>query len=100
MNKRWIKSRHLCPPGRAFTLIELMVVVAIIAFLASIAIPRYFSYYAKAQQVEAAMILALMVTRKLPSSIPTDFIFPEHKRAFITLPENWVHHPTSLEGVL
>jgi len=47
---------------KAFTLIELMIVVAIIAFLASIAIPRYFKYYAKAQQAEVSMILASLHT--------------------------------------
>jgi len=47
---------------QAFTLIELMVVVAIIAFLSSIAIPRYFRYYAKAKQVEVAIILASLHT--------------------------------------
>jgi len=39
-----------------------MIVVAIIALLASIAIPRYFQYYAKAYQAETAMILASLHT--------------------------------------
>jgi len=43
-------------PG--FTLIELMVVVAIIAFLASLATPAYFKYLAKAKQAEVAINLA------------------------------------------
>jgi len=47
---------------KAFTLIELMVVVAIVALLASIAIPRYFKFHAKAKQVEAAMILSSLHT--------------------------------------
>ncbi|MCK4517181.1 prepilin-type N-terminal cleavage/methylation domain-containing protein [Candidatus Babeliales bacterium] len=46
----------------SFTLIELMIVVAIIAFLASIAMPRYFSYYAKAKQAEVTMLLASLHT--------------------------------------
>ena len=47
---------------KAFSLIELMVVVAIIAFLASIAIPRYWKYHAKAKQAEVAMILSSLHT--------------------------------------
>ena len=43
-------------PG--FTIIELMVVVAIIAFLASISIPRYFSYLVKAKQAEVSFMLS------------------------------------------
>jgi len=47
---------------QAFTLIELMVVVAIVAFLASIAVPKYFQYYKKARQAEVAMLLASLHT--------------------------------------
>ncbi|MCF7799477.1 prepilin-type N-terminal cleavage/methylation domain-containing protein [Candidatus Babeliales bacterium] len=46
----------------AFSLIELMIVVAIIAFLATISIPKYFSYYAKAKQAEVAINLASLHT--------------------------------------
>lgn len=44
--------------NKAFTLIELMIVIAIIAFLATISIPQYFKYQAKAKQAEVAMNLA------------------------------------------
>jgi len=47
---------------KAFTLIELMIVVAIIAFLAAIAIPQYFTYQAKARQTEVSIILASLHT--------------------------------------
>lgn len=47
---------------QAFTLIELMIVVAIIAFLATIAVPQYFRYQAKAKQAEVAMNLASLHT--------------------------------------
>ena len=43
---------------QAFTLIELMIVIAIIAFLATISIPQYFKYQAKAKQAEVSMNLA------------------------------------------
>ncbi len=46
----------------AFTMIELMIVVSIIAFLATISIPRYFNYYAKAKQAEVAVNLASLHT--------------------------------------
>jgi len=47
---------------KAFSLIELMIVVAIIVFLASIAIPRYMNYYTKARQAEVALNLASLHT--------------------------------------
>lgn len=47
---------------KAFTLIELMIVVAIIGFLAALAVPRYFQYQAKARQVEATTMLASLHT--------------------------------------
>jgi len=47
---------------KAFTLIELMIVVAIIVFLAIIAVPHLFNYKAKAHQAEVAMNLASLHT--------------------------------------
>ena len=46
----------------AFTLIELMIVVAIIAFLSAISVPQYFKYQAKARQAEVSMNLASLHT--------------------------------------
>ena len=46
----------------AFSLIELMVVVAIIAFLASVSVPHYFKYVSKARQAEVAMMLSSIFT--------------------------------------
>jgi len=46
----------------AFHLIELMIVVAIIVFLATMALPRYSSYFTKARQAEVAVNLAALHT--------------------------------------
>ncbi|MFH1832113.1 MAG: type II secretion system protein [bacterium] len=48
--------------SKAFTLIELMIVVAIIAFLAAISVPQYFKYISRARQAEVAMNLASLHT--------------------------------------
>jgi prepilin-type N-terminal cleavage/methylation domain-containing protein len=45
-----------------FTLIEVMIVVAIVAILSAIAIPRYQSYFDKAHQAEVSMNLASLHT--------------------------------------
>lgn len=47
---------------KGFTLIELMIVVAIIGILAAIAIPAYQSYTAKAQATEAITLLGGLKT--------------------------------------
>ncbi len=46
----------------AFTLIELMIVIAIIAILAAISVPHYFKYLAKARQAEVVVNLASLHT--------------------------------------
>ena len=46
--------------NKAFTLIELMIVIAIIVFLASIGIPKYKSYILKAKQAEIAVNLSAL----------------------------------------
>lgn len=43
-------------------MIELMIVVAIIAFLAALAVPQYFKYQMRARQAEVAMNLASLHT--------------------------------------
>jgi len=47
---------------KGFTLVELMIVVAIIAFLAVIAVPSFFTFLAKAKRSEAYLNLGAIYT--------------------------------------
>jgi len=59
-----------------FSLVELMVVVTIIALLASIAIPRFLDFQAKAKQTEAKTNLSMIYTLQNTYVIEEDCYWP------------------------
>ncbi len=58
--------------SRGFSLIELMIVIAIVGALAAIAIPNYLNYLAKSQQSEAKIQLGAIYTLMISYADGTD----------------------------
>jgi len=59
---------HKVNNQKGFTLIELMIVVAIVGILAAIAIPNFLNYQAKSQQAEAKANLGSIYTNMVAYS--------------------------------
>uniref|UniRef100_C5CJM2 Fimbrial protein pilin n=1 Tax=Variovorax paradoxus (strain S110) TaxID=543728 RepID=C5CJM2_VARPS len=78
MNVRTLRSRAQA----GFTLIELMIVVAIIGILAAVALPAYQDYTAKAQITEA-ITLADGVKKNIELSFPQDNTCPANASAAV-----------------
>src|SRR5689334_4379416 len=61
--------RNMKEKEAGFTLVELMVVVAIIGILVAVAIPQYSKYQAKARQSEAKTALGAVYTAEQSFSV-------------------------------
>jgi len=61
----FLKSTERKEGQKGFTLVELMIVVAIIGILAAIAIPQYQSFTKKSKASEAKVILDAIVTSEI-----------------------------------
>lgn len=65
-------NRSLLKDQQGFTLVELMVVVAIIGILTAIAVPNFKKYQAKSKQSEAKIVLAALYSVEVSAQADYD----------------------------
>jgi len=82
---------------KGFTLIELMIVVAIIGVLAAVAIPAYSDYTAKAKFTEAVLITGKMKTEvALAMQVNGSTTLTDYDAGFAGIPANITATDTAL----
>jgi type IV pilus assembly protein PilA len=72
INRREIVKKFILKSEQGFTLVELMVVVAIIGILSAIAVPNFKKYQAKSKQSEAKIQLAAVYSAEVGTSADYD----------------------------
>jgi len=84
-----MQSYHFMRAHRAFTAIELMVMLLVVAILAAIAVPNYSEQIASAQVVQS-ITLAAIAENGVAAYYATKHAFPEDNAAALLPPANFI----------